>query len=333
MADLTDQVATPMKEGGVKLTAANDRVRLFDSMDRNFSEIRSHMSRISELLAQLQANQRAESAHPNNIASPSSGVREVCNPIPADTGGNRNVGYRGINNGLENRNNMLKKVELPPFSGSHPYTWINQAERFFRLGNYNDAERLELLFLTLQGPALNWFNREMSREPFRVWSQFKRRMLAQFSTFKKQSSSDVTLKKDSVSEIVQAKDLRATMQVEKKIIAPIVEEPQEKSGDCVSTVMETCGFNDLTSSEKRNLMTSRAVNEIGVEENVEMSQIWTSMSKMDDAHKLLEIMSHQTEKSTTKKQRQCFKSRRFKFKKQSMIQEVKNSRSLVINHH
>uniref|UniRef100_A0A1J3IRE5 Chromo domain-containing protein n=1 Tax=Noccaea caerulescens TaxID=107243 RepID=A0A1J3IRE5_NOCCA len=152
-----------------------------DSVDRSISEINVNMSRISETLAQLVAQQRSNPVAREDFASPSSGVREVRSSFPAEPGGNRNVGYRGINNGLANINNMLKKVELPPFSGSHPYTWINQAERFFRLGNYNDVERLELLFLTLQGPALNWFNREMSRDPFDDWVQFKRRMIARFN--------------------------------------------------------------------------------------------------------------------------------------------------------
>ncbi|CAA7029426.1 unnamed protein product [Microthlaspi erraticum] len=50
-----------------------------------------------------------------------------------------------------------------------------------RLGRYSDDDRLDLLSITLKGPALHWFNREMSREPFRDWPQFKKRMIARFS--------------------------------------------------------------------------------------------------------------------------------------------------------
>ncbi|CAA7031805.1 unnamed protein product [Microthlaspi erraticum] len=139
-----------------------------DSLDKN-TELIANVGRISETLAQSTAQQRSEPNPREDFALPSNGIREVRNSFPAEPGGNRNVGYRGINNVLENRNNMLKKVELFQFSGSNPYTWINQDKRFFRLGNYNDTERLELLFITLQGPALNWFNREMNRDPFRDW--------------------------------------------------------------------------------------------------------------------------------------------------------------------
>ncbi|CAA7022296.1 unnamed protein product [Microthlaspi erraticum] len=171
VADLRNQV----KEHHTEFT------RRMDSVDQNISELNANMSRISETLAQLVAQQRLDPVTREDFASPSSGVREVRNSFPAEAGGNRNVGYRGINNVLENRNNMLKEVELPQFCGSHPYTWINQVERFFRLGNYNDAERMEVLFITLQGPALHWFNKEMSRDPFRDWVQFKKRLIAMFN--------------------------------------------------------------------------------------------------------------------------------------------------------
>uniref|UniRef100_A0A1J3DVR2 Retrotransposon gag domain-containing protein n=1 Tax=Noccaea caerulescens TaxID=107243 RepID=A0A1J3DVR2_NOCCA len=173
--DLADEFHGELKELRNEVKERND------SVDRSISEINVNLSRISETLAQLMAQQRPNPIAREDLASPSTGVREVRNPISAEPGGNRYVGYRGINNGLENQNNMLKRVELPPFSGSQPYTWINQAERFFRLGNYNDTERLDLLFITLQGPALNWFNREMSRDPFGDWVQFKKRMIARFN--------------------------------------------------------------------------------------------------------------------------------------------------------
>ncbi|CAA7015063.1 unnamed protein product [Microthlaspi erraticum] len=76
---------------------------------------------------------------------------------------------------------MLKRIELPAFAGTDPYLWISQAERFFRLGKYNDEDRLDLLSITLQGPALHWFNREIQREPFSDWCQFKRRMIPRFN--------------------------------------------------------------------------------------------------------------------------------------------------------
>ncbi|CAA7016983.1 unnamed protein product [Microthlaspi erraticum] len=144
--------------------------------NQNFAELNANLSRLTETLARMEAtinnlgpNQRTNPTARDDFASTFGGFREERQNNPVEPGENRTIGYRGIHNVLENRINMLKRIELPQFSGSSPYTWINQAERFFKLGNYNDAERLEILFITLQGPALNWFNREMNRDPFRDW--------------------------------------------------------------------------------------------------------------------------------------------------------------------
>ncbi|CAA7031637.1 unnamed protein product [Microthlaspi erraticum] len=115
-------------------------------------------------------------SHRNRTTSPTADDREVRDSVPPDPG--ESLGYRKCSSVLENRNNMLKRIELPAFAGTDPYLWISQAERFFRLGKYNDEDRLDLLSITLQGPALHWFNREMQREPFSDWCQFKRRMIA-----------------------------------------------------------------------------------------------------------------------------------------------------------
>ncbi|CAA7061596.1 unnamed protein product [Microthlaspi erraticum] len=141
VASLTDRV-DKMKVGWDQLMEANHVVSgRLDAMDRN-------ISRIAETLARMEGN------------------------IPS---------YRKCSSVLENRNNMLKRIELPAFSRTDPYLWISQAERFFRLGKYNDEDRLDLLSITLQGPALHWFNREMQREPFCDWCQFKQRMIARFN--------------------------------------------------------------------------------------------------------------------------------------------------------
>ncbi|CAA7036032.1 unnamed protein product [Microthlaspi erraticum] len=173
-----------------------------ETVTEHFDKIKATMSQIMETLARMEANQRFNSVHRNNITSPS-GVREVRNPNQSETGENQSLGYRKASNALENQNGMSKKIEFPIFDGSYPYSWISLAERFFRLGNYSDDERLDLLSMNFQSSVLNWFHLEIKREPFRDWLQFKRRRIARFSTTKKQSPSAVILKKDSVSEIVQ----------------------------------------------------------------------------------------------------------------------------------
>ncbi|KAG2311911.1 hypothetical protein Bca52824_023468 [Brassica carinata] len=67
---------------------------------------------------------------------------------------NRNdaeLGYRCNAHRSENKEGRYKKIEMPVFAGEHPFDWIAQAERYFRV------------------------------TPFTDWSEFKRRLLARFT--------------------------------------------------------------------------------------------------------------------------------------------------------
>lgn len=65
-----------------------------------------------------------------------------------------------------NRDKMLRKIEMPMFSGPLPFDWISRVERFFKIGNYNEEEKLSLVSLSLEGAILQWFNGEVISEPF-----------------------------------------------------------------------------------------------------------------------------------------------------------------------
>ncbi|CAA7036031.1 unnamed protein product [Microthlaspi erraticum] len=170
----------------------------WEQQKKTNEEIQSNLSRLTEMMTRIVANQNNPTANPSNptanqwnpstsnhnpgnYATPSPPEREVHNQNHPEPGDHRPIGYRGINNALESRNAVLKRIELPQLDGSEPYTWISLAERFFRLGRCSDEDRLDLLSITLKGPALHWFNREMSRDPFRDWPQFKKRMIVRFS--------------------------------------------------------------------------------------------------------------------------------------------------------
>lgn len=91
------------------------------------------------------------------------------------------LGYRGIQNTLTNREKMLRKVDMPVFAGPLPFDWISRVERFFRIGNYNEEEKMHLVSLNLEGPVLNWFSGEMTSDPFQNWQHFIERMLEKFA--------------------------------------------------------------------------------------------------------------------------------------------------------
>ncbi|CAA7014803.1 unnamed protein product [Microthlaspi erraticum] len=199
--DLADELHGSLASVATVATMAENweqQKKTNETTSQSISEIHSSLSRLTEMMIRIEANQNNPTANqnnptanqwnpstsnhnPGNFTTHSPPVREVRNQNPQDPGDPRPLGYRGINNALENRNAMLKKIELPQLDGSSLYGWILLAERFFRLGRYSDEERLELLSITLKGPALHWFYREMSRGPFRDWPQFKKRMIARFS--------------------------------------------------------------------------------------------------------------------------------------------------------
>ncbi|KAG2314507.1 hypothetical protein Bca4012_065198 [Brassica carinata] len=76
---------------------------------------------------------------------------------------------------------MLRKVEMPIFSGKSPFGWISRVERFFRYGKFNEEEKLELVSLSLEEPMLNWFNGELLTDPFVSWNNFTERILDRFA--------------------------------------------------------------------------------------------------------------------------------------------------------
>ncbi|CAA7021632.1 unnamed protein product [Microthlaspi erraticum] len=84
---------------------------------------------------------------------------------------------------------MLKRMELPVFSGDDAYGWIALAERFFRIGGYSEEDKLEVVSISLGGDVLSWFNSETHRKPFLSWQDFTDRLIARFSREKLQDPS------------------------------------------------------------------------------------------------------------------------------------------------
>lgn len=83
---------------------------------------------------------------------------------------------------VESREGFVKRIELPIFSGDDIYGWIALAERYFRIGGYREAAKLDLVSMSLGGDVLSWFNSEVHRS--RSWFEFKDRMIARFSKVK-----------------------------------------------------------------------------------------------------------------------------------------------------
>lgn len=90
--------------------------------------------------------------------------------------------HRNIRPGI--RENLLKNVEMAVFEGIGIYSWIARVERFFRTDGYNDAEKLALVSVSLQGEALSWYNWQINRHEFESWNQFKAALILRFGNLK-----------------------------------------------------------------------------------------------------------------------------------------------------
>ena len=85
------------------------------------------------------------------------------------------------NTGNDSRDGLLKRVALPSFSGDDAYGWFALAERYFRIGGYDERKKLEIVSVSLAGDVLSWFNSEVQRSNFMSWQDFKGRVIARFS--------------------------------------------------------------------------------------------------------------------------------------------------------
>ncbi|KAA0055700.1 Ty3/gypsy retrotransposon protein [Cucumis melo var. makuwa] len=74
----------------------------------------------------------------------------------------------------------FKKVEMPVFDGTDPDSWLFRADRYFKIHNLTDSERLTVAVISFDGPALDWYRSQEEREAFTGWDDLKLKMLVRF---------------------------------------------------------------------------------------------------------------------------------------------------------
>ncbi|KAL1189067.1 hypothetical protein V5N11_032486 [Cardamine amara subsp. amara] len=93
----------------------------------------------------------------------------------------------------------LKKtrIEMPVFDGHNLNSWIALAERYFKVGNFTEKEKLDILYLSVEGPALNWFNFcDNHEKPFLDWNDFKSRLIERFGGLRSAFERLLSLEQD-----------------------------------------------------------------------------------------------------------------------------------------
>ena len=164
----------------------------FDSMEKTietlatdstgrFEAIEKQMNHITDVLTRLENSVVFTQRQGKEVASTSdNNTDQVPITLPETGRSPTQLGYWGIDGTLANRDRMLRKIEMHVFSGALPFDWISRVKRFFRFGNYNEEEKLNLVSLSLEGPVLQWFNGKLMNDPFVNWEQFTQRMLDRF---------------------------------------------------------------------------------------------------------------------------------------------------------
>ena len=172
-----NRVSTFVTGAEVQLTAIDRSLltteKRLDSLDRRFDQMMTVLNR-------LDSNQIPTRAPGKEVAESSASPAPVFQTASPFHSSGVQSGPQYHHPACETRESLVKKIEMPIFSGSGPYGWIARIERYFRFGNYHGRDRLDLIAVSLEGPVLNWFNSEMDTVPFTDWGQFKRRLLSRF---------------------------------------------------------------------------------------------------------------------------------------------------------
>ncbi|KAJ1377544.1 Retrotransposon gag domain [Sesbania bispinosa] len=73
-----------------------------------------------------------------------------------------------------------RKLEIPIFSGDDAYGWINRVERYFKVNDMDDCEKLGAVLVALEDRALNWYHWWEEQTPSPSWVQFKEAVIRRF---------------------------------------------------------------------------------------------------------------------------------------------------------
>ena len=75
---------------------------------------------------------------------------------------------------------VVRKLELPVFSGEDAYGLLAQVERFFWVDGMEDYEKMELILVAFEREALIWYQWWENQLPFPTWHEFKEDLVMHF---------------------------------------------------------------------------------------------------------------------------------------------------------
>ncbi|KAA0065906.1 transposon Tf2-1 polyprotein isoform X1 [Cucumis melo var. makuwa] len=78
----------------------------------------------------------------------------------------------------------FKKVEMPIFNGTDPDSWLFRADRYFKIHNLIESEKMPVAIISFDDPTLDWYRLQDERESFKSWDDLKQKMLTRFQTIR-----------------------------------------------------------------------------------------------------------------------------------------------------
>ena len=71
-------------------------------------------------------------------------------------------------------------MEIPVFKGDDAYGWLVRVERYFRLNEVREHDKVDAVMIAMEDRALNWFQWWEDQTPLRSWEEFKEAVIRRF---------------------------------------------------------------------------------------------------------------------------------------------------------
>lgn len=154
-------------------TDAEEKDKRLDSLDSKISAMDSKLdAKLDSILLALGKQPIPDSTSVQTpIRDPmfSASQSQVRNSNFDQSRENFSLGYRRDQLNLDNRENMLKKIEMSIFDGTGISEWMVDVEYFFELGRYDEESKMDLVPLCLRGALKKWYAWVMRRGGFLDW--------------------------------------------------------------------------------------------------------------------------------------------------------------------
>lgn len=115
------------------------------------------------------------------------------------------VSHERIDGGWFNRHQALCRLEVLEFDGDDAEKWVLRVEQYFEIGDFTEDDKLRAVRMCFIREALLWYRWERDRNPFRSWTQMKKRILSQYA---KQHDTTAGEKLLSLSQTGTAKEYK-----------------------------------------------------------------------------------------------------------------------------